>query len=73
MDIHRITSSGSWTAATPAMEIPPSVKGIFIKAGGSISITDRDGTSLTVAAAADTVFPLRPFSVTAATNAFILS
>lgn len=72
-DIGRITSAGAWILATPAMTIPTAVKGIFIKASGSITITDQDGTSLTIDATADTVYPIRPFSVTAATTAYLLS
>jgi hypothetical protein len=72
-DIAKISPAGSWTAATGGMQIPVGCKGIFIKSGGSITITDLDGTALTIAATADAVYPLRPHGVTTASNAYILS
>lgn len=72
-DIGKIAPATNWTLAAPAMTIPVGARGIFIKTGGSITITDLDGTSLTIAAGADTVYPIRPNGVTAAADAYILS
>jgi hypothetical protein len=72
-DVGRITSSGSWTLATSGMTIPVGCKGILIIGGGTITMTDRDGTSITVASTTTAVFPLRPFAVTSASTVYILS
>jgi hypothetical protein len=72
-DIGRISPAVQWIAATGSMTIPVGVKGIFVKGAGSITVTDIDGTALTLAPTVDTVFPIKPTGVTSATNAFLLS
>lgn len=69
----QITSADRWTAAAPAMTIPDNPKAILILGGGSISITDKNGVALTLSPSIDSVYPLRPATVTAASNAYILS
>lgn len=73
MGVELLTAATKWTVLANGMAMPSGVKGIFIKAGGTCVITDTSGISLTLTAAVDSFYPLRPTGVTSATDAYLLS
>lgn len=55
-----------------ASELVPSPAGLYIATGGTISITNQDGTTeATVPVATGTTIPIQPKKITAASSAVV--